>query len=177
MKVALSVKGYTKNAQRTSPDVVDMPRNLHMENTIVRSVRSFGCAQSHAIMLTSPTYRSNTNVSFPRAHHARCSRHQRPLSLSQLLSPPALSMAWQLIHSKHDPHSRQRRDTSFALLPLTTRSSLLSCSRRGSIPINCFRRAASKNFVPKSAVFSNVSTLSTFTCPSTLACCNQRLLT
>ena len=40
----------------------------------------------------------------------------------QLPTPPALSMAWPLITSKHDPHPRQRRETSFALLPSTTRS-------------------------------------------------------
>ena len=57
----------------------------------------------------------------------------------QLPTPPAHSMAWHLIPSKHDPHQRQRRETSFALLPSTTRSSLFSCSRRGSIPINCNR--------------------------------------
>ena len=76
----------------------------------------------------------------------------------QLPTPPALSMAWHLIPSKHDPRPRprQRRETPFGLLPSTTRPSLLSCSRRGSIPINCFRRAASTNVVPKSAVFSNV---------------------
>ena len=68
---------------------------------------------------------------------------------NQLPSPPALSVAWHVIPSKHDPHSRQRRETSFALLPSATRSSLRSCSGRGSI--------------------RNVSTLSTFTCSSTLA--------
>ena len=61
----------------------------------------------------------------------------------------------------------QRRETSFALLTSTTRSSLRSCSRRGGIQINCFRRVVSRNFVPKSTVLSNASTLSTF----------QRLLT
>ena len=48
MKVALSVKGYTKIAQRTSPDAVDMPRNLHKDTrlydrsdaSVVRRVRS-----------------------------------------------------------------------------------------------------------------------------------------
>ena len=106
-----------------------------------------------------------------RRHSRHCPRRYNPATDSTStfhgMAPHSL---------KHDPHPRQRRETSFALLPSTTRSSLLSCSRRGSIPINCFCRAASKNFVPKSAVLSNVSTPLTFTCPSTLACCNQRLL-
>ena len=42
--------------------------------------------------------------------------------------PPALSNTWYLIPSKHDPHPRQCREISCALLPSTTQSSLHTCS-------------------------------------------------
>ena len=87
---------------------------------------------------------------------AQC--HALTANPATVSSPTA--KARHLIPSKHDP--RQRRQTSFALLPSTIRSSLVSCSRMGNIPVSCFWRAASKNLVPMSAVSSNASSLSTF---------------
>ena len=182
MKVALSVKVYTK---KRTEDITRRSghatwrRDLHRENTIVRSVRSFGCAQSsqsHVGMLTSPTCRSNTNVSVPREHHARCSRHERPRTLS-----PPLQIVFTTVQSSYRVHwhfpwhgNSFTRSTMYFHVNVALRP--LHSSRR---PLaQAFSRVrAEVAFQSKSAVFSNLSTVSTFTYPSTLACCNQRLLT
>ena len=114
-----------------------------------------------SVCVNTPPGRKRSYFHTPRIKSDAYALAATPDGTIQLPTPPALSMAWHLIPSKHDPHPRQRRETSFALLPYTTRSSLLSCSRRSSTRINC-RRAESKNFVPRSAATCRLCRLSPF---------------